>query len=96
MQKKGDKCNCQITRKSTTVVVCAPPGPAGAPALTETFHAHIPYIYNDVDLPEGAKLVLTWDLKPETQKPKSVRTWHTDFEAKEHKRAKLAGTSGGG
>ena len=57
--------------------------------------AHIPYIYNDVDLHEGATLVLTWHLKPDNQKPKKTRTWHTEFESKEHKRAKLAGASRG-
>ena len=72
MQRKDDKCNCQITRKSTTVVVCAPPGPAGAPALSETFHAHIPYIYNTVDLKPDTKLVLKWHVKPVE---KRNRTW---------------------
>ena len=72
MQKKGDKWNCEMTRKSTTVVVCAPPGPAGAPALSETFHAHIPYIYNTVDLKPDTKLVLKWPVKPVD---KAERTW---------------------
>ena len=96
MQKKDDKCNCQITRKSTTVVVCAPPGPAGAPALTETFHAHIPYIYNTEDLKPDTQLVLRWHVKPgPTSKPaKKNRTWHTDLECTEKKRARGA-TAGG-
>ena len=96
MQKKDDKCNCQITRKSTTVVVCAPPGPAGAPALTETFHAHIPYIYNTEDLKPDTQLVLRWHVKPgPTSKPaKKNRTWHTDLECTERKRARGA-TAGG-
>ena len=95
-QKRDEVCNCKLGVKEITVVHSAPAGPDDAPEHGSTMRAHIPFIYNDVDLPEGAKLVLTWDLKPETQKPKSVRTWHTDFEAKEHKRAKLAGASGGG
>ena len=95
MQKRDEKCNCKLGKKEITVVHSAPAGPDDAPERGSTMRAHIPFIYNEVDLPEGAKLVLTWDLKPETQKPKSVRTWHTDFEAKEHKRAKLAGASRG-
>ena len=96
MQKKDDKCNCQITRKSTTVVVCAPPGPAGAPALTETFHAHIPYVYNTDDLKPDTQLVLRWHVKPgpKSNPAKKNRTWHTDLECTERKRARGA-TAGG-
>ena len=89
-------CNCRLGVKEITVVHSAPAGPDDAPEHGSTMRAYIPFIYNDVDLPEGATLVLTWDLKPETQKPRKERTWHTDFELKEHKRAKLAGASGGG
>ena len=96
MQKKDDKCNCQITRKSTTVVVCAPPGPAGAPALSETVHAHIPYIYNTEDLKPDTQLVLRWHVKPgpKSKPAKKNRTWHTDLECTERKRARGA-TAGG-
>ena len=93
-QKKDDVCNCLMGSKLISVVVCAPAGPDDAPEYGSTLHAHIPYIYNDAALEKGTTLVLSWHLKPEEQKAKKNRTWRTDFESREQKRARQAVTSG--
>ena len=93
-QKKDDVCNCKLGRKEVKVAHCAPAGPDAAPEYGSTLHAHIPYIYNDAAREKGTTLVLRWHLKPEEQKAKKNRTWHTDFESREQERARQAVTSG--